>query len=745
MLDQGLTTISYPDNDNVTRTLLTVDMKQHLNYDDSTISGTFPALNVSWIEFKVKVNTFAQLNKTFVNKAIINFTNPTLEAFGYDTNQSQESASADSPPVTFQWTALANDIRDPGRVSVGTKIVNTPFDLNITIDDSNSSFGQFVSNYSDVNLTIIGIQLVDSNSSSALVIDTLDPSEFTILGDEYVPVSNDMSWLIDKNISVPSAYRQIWFKIRYRAKYKDSGQPGGIATIDSPDFYGPFGDPFATRPEDFLFTATNSFGTTPDGKYLLIKAGQTFDLDVNATDALSDAGTPLYTTQLLASDINDSNNTFSTVAVTDINSCIDDITGQIHLDDFNFTNGVANTLHNVKFDDVGYVTISLRDFNWTSIDITNGDCNNTLNNNDNNQSDRFVSCYIQGEAKILFVPASIEVNTTVTNRGGAFTYMANDLDTMHSTIETNITILNAEGNPTKAFTGGCYADDVNISVELNVTSGDPLNIDLAWKRDIDPGVQYIDDAGIGTEQLRLLILDNNFTDGEAQANILIDANRTVTQEHMPIDLIPLFGSGSIEDYLAIPGADVPETNTTLSATPTVRLWYARVHAPDYRSNTQTINTPIFVEVYCDNDIADCPTFGITGLPESSDDVNWWVNTNHNGPNTGLLFDINATQNGNDDPLIQINGGGNSVTDLNATFTNGRYSPSVTYTGATKLYKTKIWLRPTDWLRYNRFFIDGRISYNVEFNLPADDWSGIGTTGETVETNGSAKSNRRIEW
>ena len=107
--------------------------------------------------------------------------------------------------------------------------------------------------------------------------------------------------------------------------------------------------------------------------------------------------------------------------------------------------------------------------------------------------------------------------------------------------------------------------------------------------------------------------------------------------------------------------------------------------------------------------------------------------------------MNATQKSVLDPLIKINGGGNVVNDLNQSFSGGVYVPTVTYTGSSNLYRTKINTAPSSWLKYNRFFPDGRTFYHVEFNLQSDDWSGIGERGETVETNGSRKSNRRLEW
>ena len=747
MLDAGYTTTSYPNNDDVNRTLLNISLHNRLNYNDSSISGTFPALNVSWVEFKVKVNSFAQLNKTFVNKAIINFTNPTLEAFGYDTNQSQESASADSPPVTFEWTALQSDISDPGRVSVGTKIVNNKFDLNISIDDSNSTFGQFVENYHDVNLTIWRIKLVDAENGYADLID-FNRSDFTIATDEYLPISNNMSWLIDRNLSLDSAHRNIWFSIQYKVMYKDTTNPLGVSTQLSPEYYGPFGDNFATRPEKFVFSATNSIGTTPSGEYLLIKSGVPFNLDINATNGLGNTATPYYTVILSGSDINDSNNSYSTVAVTDIKGCVPDITSQIHLDDFNFTDGVANTLQNVKFEDVGYITIDLRDTNWTFVDKVNNDCNQTINNDDNNQSDRFVSCYVQGNAKILFVPFEINITTETENMGNGFTYMANEREEMHATIDANITSYNADGNVTRAFDAACYANDVNATIEANITSSEPMDdLRIHWSRENNTTGLLYGTGVLGIQNFTDLVDDSNFTAGIAKhVRYWVDINRSINIEHSPVNFDTKESKASVKDYLGVPAADF-ENNTTLNADGPIRFWYARLHTPDYRSETKTIDTPIYIEVYCNSKTTSCLEYGIVNLPESSDDVNWWVNRLHTDTSgdLGILIDINATQNGILDPQIDINGSGNAINDLNASFTNGRYTTTVTYNGSTKLYKTKINTNPTAWLRYNRFFLDGRTGYNVEFNLPADDWSGIGTTGETVETNGSAKSNRRLEW
>ena len=104
------------------------------------------------------------------------------------------------------------------------------------------------------------------------------------------------------------------------------------------------------------------------GDYYVVKAGQTFTLDANATDGLTAIGTPGYTTLLSAGDIGDDNTSLNTLSIFDEKGCIDyrlgDPSGvKVHFHDFNFTNGDMAAIANNKFDDVGLVTLRVRDAN----------------------------------------------------------------------------------------------------------------------------------------------------------------------------------------------------------------------------------------------------------------------------------------------------------------------------------------------------------------------------------------------
>ncbi|WP_353661165.1 LamG-like jellyroll fold domain-containing protein [Hydrogenimonas sp. SS33] len=718
-----------------------------INLDD-VINNNFPARHFAWVEFRTKVNKQAEINGTFENTAIINFTNPTLEAFGYaDANQTQEAASVGSPPVEFQWAVIEGNVKDPGRLSVGTKIATAngeeayKFDLNISVDDN----ATFISYYPDVNLSIASIQLVDGDDGNSTVYPVHlggnlystypDLNDSAFVSPAWLPVSQGMSWRTAKIFWSARAYRNLYFKIRYKIKI-----PGIPNPVLSP-YYKYYGDHFAIRPRSFQFSSSDSLGvTTYNGEpHLVMTAGHPFDVNISAVD-MDDMTVLDYNTTI---DINET----GALETDEMNAtCYPEGIGELHFNNVLFLNGTAIPLQNVKFDNVGFVTFRLKDNNWTMVDRVNNDCNAT-DDNDQDQNDTLVSCAVKGELRYLFVPAKLKVETEINNWGAGFTYMHNNLDEMNATLTATVTSLNEEGNTTTAFMAGCYADDVNLTLQFAVTSQDKNDINLLWKAEESAGTPPpIADFGNGAGIINALEVNASlFNNGIANAAYAFDINRSTKKTHMPVIFDSASGQAGIDDYLTT-NVDVAPVAYALNADNNATFWYGRLHAPDYRSQTADIDTPIYIEVFCNDDLADCSFYGITGMAESSDDVNWWVNAKDS---TSAVVDLNATQRGViSDPYIKINNGTNAVTDLNLPFAGGisNNSPTVSYTGGENLYKTRIRIDiHNGWLRYNPFYSDGHTEYNVEFNLPNDKWSGIGAKGETVETNGSAKTNRRLEW
>ena len=736
---------------------------------DNAIMNEFPPKSFAWVEFRARVNVNAEINGTFTNTAIINFTNPTLEAFGYaDANQSQEAASVGSPPVEFQWATLEGNVKDPGRTSVGTKIATystSPdgywFDLNISVDD-NATFAAY---YPDVNLSIESIQFVDGDNGNTSIYPVWltggSFGEFPLLTDDdfnssaWLPVTEGMSWQTNKIFHSAKAVRNVYFKVKFKIKI-----PGIADPIVSP-YFKIYGDNFAIRPKEFVILThpgdRNASFSLSGENYDVITAGHDFGFDIHAVDnfANSVAG---YSTSIYPPD-------GTAFTVTADATCIPDPMADFTLPvDINFTDGDANISQSFAFRDVGYMTVTMSDDNWTLVDKVNNDCNDTNTSLDMNNSG-LVSCAVDGKINLVFIPARIKINngnvkTLFDGRNGEYTYMANDLDNMRTLLDITLIAQNENNESTPAFRRECYANEIDdLDIDFEINTSEPGGLALLWKDaavagtppplpaagtpNFNPVTGDVSDLNVSADKF--------VANGEGNVSYAFNIPRNASVARMPVDFDTRLITGMLIDYnITIDGTNVhtgvniPVYSDVLSGSAVSHFWYARLHAPDYRSQTATTPTPIFVEVYCALPIGQCQPFGFGSFPESSDDVNWWVNTLDTH---AITLDLNATQKNTPDPDILINGLANNVTAVPVIIKGSTKNDiNVTYTGNRTLYKTRILMDSNEsWLYYDRFNTGLPLNYHVEFDLPTDRWSGIGETGVTVETNGSMKSNRRLEW
>ena len=163
----------------------------------------------------------------------------------------------------------------------------------------------------------------------------------------------------------------------------------------------------------------------------------------------------------------------------------------------------------------------------------------------------------------------------------------------------------------------------------------------------------------------------------------------------------------------------------------VHYYYARLHAPNYQTYTNSIETPIYVEVYNTTNPGN-------DWNESVDDVNWWIHPDH------AIADGNIT---NLTPKIGFSDQTDSTvqTDVNNTLSNGVFPNSkITYKGTQKPHKTQIRIGTQPWLKYHRFISDPNtmLYYDVDF-LGGGGWAGVGEKGKTLpDVNGTSE---RIEW
>jgi hypothetical protein len=137
----------------------------------------------------------------------------------------------------------------------------------------------------------------------------------------------------------------------------------------------------------------------------------------------------------------------------------------------------------------------------------------------------------------------------------------------------------------------------------------------------------------------------------------------------------------------------------------------------------------------------CATYGIDDWNESVDDVNWWINPDHNttayGNITGLRPEKGFT--GQADADI-------SVTPSN-TISNGIFTGNtIGYSGSSRPHETRIFIDTQSWLKYHRYITDTnkQLYYNVTFTGNSD-WAGVGHIDSNATVQESNGSTRRIEW
>ena len=689
---------------------------------------TFAKNHVVWIEFIGTINGSSRLGRTFENSISIEFTNPTLANANLPgSTVTQVSDPVVSSPINFNWDDINITVSDVGRSTVGTKIVNQPFNLDINLT------GLSALDILDVNTTmhINSFRIVDINDTS---INDAGVA-FTSITDKDANKSlANVSWT-SLNTSYGRASRGLGFDMNISIFNSDNNfSDSKLFPRDFPGIYEPdhkpyTGDLFSVRPASFDINLT---GATVSGVYNIVTAGApNLSMSLKAPDINGinlSLGYNASLSQGTGIDIGlDSN--FSTnplcVSLSDFN-----------ITDANFTDGTT-TVSNIKYNEVGVIKVILQDINWTAIDQP-ADCNATSGDN-SLTGDGLVSCTIDGNSSsVVFKPDHFTfTSTTVANNNASgFTYMVNNpiTDPMFSTITTTLESRNADDNITTFFSNVCFANDVNVTLTYDAQSktlGD-LNISIANENNL---TNISSNGAVGLTNSDITIAyDNNFSGGTSTVTyrLAVDRNKT-TLPIQPAFLDATDLNGSITGYLGITSADVSDANgTDISATSNLYYYFGRVHSPDYRFAGRTGTARVYYETYCkDCNSTELNNFDINGT-ESVDSVNWYINTLHTLPIYGGVYPYKTIEN------VTIEGLDDTFNST--TITNGAEDITVAVPLTESLpYKDKAEMNATDWITF------APKDFLLEFQDDQKDWAGQGELGHIIDTNVSKRSNRRLEW
>ncbi|WP_457595321.1 hypothetical protein, partial [Hydrogenimonas sp.] len=405
---------------------------------------------------------------------------------------------------------------------------------------------------------------------------------------------------------------------------------------------------------------------------------------------------------------------------------------------------------------VGDYRLFIRDSEWTKVDNPGRwgqDCINYPNAGYKEvPSGGMVGCLISSSydashTDIDTVFKAYDFNLSdikLTTPNSSFIYM-NSVDkdyNMSIRVKGRIVAKGKYGTTLTNFSDQCYGKDLDLTFSRSLRPDESSLSTPALLRyyDIDTNNTNTTDVN-DTDR----IAASRFKYGISIADLAINIDRNSSIHIDPIELniseIKVTCSNELDcqtyaDQVADHNA---EGNKTYPAgAPFHRfVYYGRLHAPDYRTDKNSLSTPIYAEVYCDPILVNCEDFNITranGWKESVDDVNWWINPLHTAAD-GNITELSAKLNFSStyDSAITINGA-NPYNAFKHAPTGGSYAPTVTYTGSKKPYRTRIHIVKTEkWLQYHRFFTDGRLYYDVLFEGAAGNWAGIGNAGKSVDT------------
>lgn len=488
-------------------------------------------------------------------------------------------------------------------------------------------------------------------------------------------------------------------------------------------------DNFAIRPEQLELDSSNSH--MPD----LLRSGSEYNISIDAYNFGTTTNTPEYNQIKSNLDTNE-----SLVLAADGSATTLDGTVNWTTTAFNITNGtsVYNAQHEVagiNFDDVGKVTIIVKDKNWAAID--NDDTPQTCDGN---------GTWICGDKNVTFIPHHFNFSDiNITNNDGAsskFTYIS-DLNNsapstfgMSARIQTKVIAQNEINQTTRNFRSGSayYENPVAVySSIVHVPQGDANSTIIATAL-LGFGT-LTDENGTKTvawnENNLSKVLRFNFArDVNNSLNpFMVHASDVNLSADSNYTQLSIFGYDTTANILG-EESGLGDGNATFV--------YGRTHAQRHRFQDANGTASINYEVFCnatDTNGVDCNK---TLLPNgadsnSTDDPRWFRNTQHNAINDGVVGTV-----------VQKGGTGivtaGTPTMLNPSTTRLRYNGSRGYP-----YKTTMENNASSWLIYNKYNAnDTTNEFEVEFEGQGN-WAGKHETNTTTKSDGATKTNRRTMW
>ena len=627
---------------------------------------------------------------------------------------------------------------------ISTKIVNKPFTLYIASLNADK--------------TAFQTKNVSTNIAYGLV--QHRGTDFVVEGGSFNPRSVTVT---THEFTVPSAYRdlQVGFKLCSEMQSGDlilhenedcsgstilacddgrSGTHWRMCTND---------DRFAVRPDRFDFKLP--FPTNKD----TLRSGETYKYQITAKDFLNH---PAAGYDQEGSNLDDSN---ASILLSDGSPDEENLLhGTIEYDgsSYNFVNGVSTEgsetyVAKIDFDDVGLLSLFLKDSEWAAVDSddTPAGCEGGMMNGVD-VPDGLSVC---GLTRPTFIPHhfALESVTLHNHKDGSFTYLGKDEDpadpnndiTMSAHIGMKIVAENKDDNATENFRTGSKYYENPVSVGFALKS--PVVVDgktmVLYQHDMDEvragvtptklgfGTSGVDNAGEYTIA---------WTGGPTaqKLNFNFEKDLSAPQQPFTVDMTDLnvtvtsrYGGVLIQGLSSDDPGELSGSATFQYAKVSAsRLFYDDV-------TTSSVETPVTALVYCAEPLtfSECTAQNIDTTNGMTPDRNWWLSTTHDQTkgDGDIRLKVIGTSNGTADitPKDVIITSGGIQHNVNVTHKSGTLPQTVDI--GLDSTGTSAWMMTTD-----------TKTHSVRFTGKSG-WVGHGPTGYVIDSNASSKKSNRVSW
>jgi hypothetical protein len=658
------------------------------------------------------------------------------------------------------------DINTEARNAWFTQVVGRDFDYSLLFYETD------MSKEKELSRVVVKISLIDEDTNSSIY------DKYAYINDPKSRIDN----LIPDDLNRLPATRRARFRVYYgvdnRGKILQTScnlDPKICFEALPKVAYNDARDDFSIRPAYFHVTLldgneTRRVNISPyNSSPLRVASGYDYNLVAvasiyNGTDKNSSLGYSSSTIRAL--EFLDKNLSACSVK-RDFNSTI------------SFVNGNSHSL--LRVPEVGRYRLHISDSNWTQVDRVKGDCdiNKSYISNDPNI---ISGCDISDikDINLSSYPHHFDLNLHVVNLPASshsdFIYMSDLNSTFNSvalSFRGDILAKNRDGSTTKNFTCGCFGEDILLDLNITTLSENGENRPIKTIKGssilFTKLVDFNHDSNFSIDKNETLaplsittISKDRFRDddnGTLYVDIRYNISKSLFEPTNPIQLkVHNADVNSSDSYSISEGRDstdpyIPAGTQNLGDV--VKNFYCARVSPDKRNfpeidfnKVDFVRTPMQVEIFCGVSVplSYCIDTNLTShtLKSSSPRAQqgWYISIDHNE-----TFDGNITKLIPDDPDPNVV----TFSTLNSptfpiTFKKGKNGTIITkFSNPTGTKSYRIFVYPSPQLMFSDKTSNGIDYFVVSGSDVNSSWTGVGSTGRTLEIKSNNRPSNKLDW